>query len=154
MNLATIKPELECMHFTAAIPIIERAVLKRFQTTKDVVYKKSRKSESRMPRQIIHFYAMLSDDAKLKTVGKMCGGMNHATVINSRKVINNGLEINKMGRVNDPIIYENINEINTYIFKMIKRHNGKNIICRKRQRAYHLRAVVRRVYHYSKIKHQ
>jgi hypothetical protein len=68
---------------------IKKTICLYFNINEEDVDKKTRKRKIVVPRQIAHYIALLNTKHSLTDIGKEIGNKNHATVLNSKKTINN-----------------------------------------------------------------
>jgi len=77
------------------IDALDIIVPPKFSTTPEGMRMKSRKEKFRIPRQVCHWYARQMTEASLAVIGRELGEVNHATVMNSVRKIDNDIETNK-----------------------------------------------------------
>lgn len=74
---------------------ILKFVAHKYKISEDVILKKTKKRESREPRQLCMYLAKRHTTLTLTDIGEEYGGKDHATVLHSLKVIENEIPINK-----------------------------------------------------------
>lgn len=84
-----------------SIDDITKAVCAEFGLTREQLCERNRHHNICFPRQVAHWLALNLTNKTQHEIGKQIGGLNHSTVITSRRVVNNYMETNptKRGRV-------------------------------------------------------
>ena len=71
---------------------IKKVISKYFGLSAGEIDVSTRHKRIRFPRQLAHYFAALLTEDTDRAIGRKAGGKDHATVINSRKKINNLIE--------------------------------------------------------------
>lgn len=79
----------------SAIDKIQRIVCEYYNINIEQLHTKTRERIIVQARQITHYFAYKMTNKDLREIGKTIGKKNHATVIHSRKVVNNLMETDK-----------------------------------------------------------
>ena len=96
-NLAILEA-LNGNHKEVNIPLIERYVSGAAKMSTSKIYRRTRKREVVQVRQLVHYFALRYTRKTTSEVGWMCGRYNHATVLHSKKNIENLIETDKYMR--------------------------------------------------------
>lgn len=80
---------------TLTLDVIINEVSREFEIPVDKMLMKSRKREYVVPRQVCHYYAKKKTKMSLTGIGREIGGKDHATVLNSRRIVNNLIDCDK-----------------------------------------------------------
>ena len=70
-------------------------VSKEYDLKSDLIHEKTRKRNIIEPRKICHYFASKYTTLSLAKIGELIGSKDHATVLNSRKKVNNYIETDK-----------------------------------------------------------
>lgn len=87
------------------LQIIKREVEDYFHLERGAIDRESRKREIVYPRQLAHYLAKERNGYSLERIGKEIGNLDHATVLNSLRVIGNAVSEDFRGRHLDPEVY-------------------------------------------------
>lgn len=92
------------------ISIIQDEIEKYFNLPSGSIQRKTRKREIVMARQLAHWFALDRKIGSLTYIGLNLGGVDHATVLHSKKTVNNLIDTDKKFRVDFRGVEINVNK--------------------------------------------